>query len=374
MDLREASAGGYELGRLATPCAGFPRGQYVAVWREGEVRRRYRLGICLSRPVAEGEAALLRFVRQRQAAILEGTGKTIGDIWAAYTRDREIEGKKTDILKYVWRSLSPTFAHLQPQDVEQTVDVAGQRRTVCHRYAYEREQAGKSRDTIWTELTRLRTALNWAAKRRHIAVAPIVWVPAAGKSRDTHLSQEEVIKLFRAIKSSHVRLAMVLAMTTTSRKGAILELQWPQVDFDAGKIDFRSQRERSILDASHKKGRAVVLMSRVARVFLEEAHRIRLTDHVIEYNAKPVGDIKKAIQRAVRAAGLEGRYIGLHALRHSTASWLADDQVDMRVIQRLMGHEDVGTTATIYAKQTTRVQADAINRIDDKVAKIVGGS
>lgn len=368
-----AQEAGYELGRLETRSENYPHGQYVVTWWEGGSRRRFRLGICLTRPEVEAQAALLKFVRQRQAAMLEGTSKTIGDIWSAYVRDREIEGKRIEILGYVWKSLGRHFAALQPRDLEQVVIVDGEERTPCHRYALARSNAGIARSTIWTELTRLRTAINWAAKRRHIPVAPHVWVPAADAPRDTHLTEAEVIAFFNELKSPHVRLSVVLAMTTTARKAALRELRWPQVDFERGIIDLRSQRERSILDSSHQKSRAIVPMSRLARVFLEDAHRGRLTDHVIEHNGRSAGDVKKSIQRAVVRAGLGGRYIGLHALRHSAASWLADDQLDMRMIQRLLGHEDIGTTERIYAKQSAGFLNEAVENIDRRVMRIVEG-
>lgn len=53
-----------------------------------------------------------------------------------------------------------------------------------------------------------------------------------------------------------------------------------------------------------------------------------------------------------RQAGFGGRFIGLHALRHAVATWLAEADVDMRHVQRFLGHEKLATTETIYAKPT----------------------
>jgi integrase len=345
------TVGEYELGRLGTPCGEFPRGQYCAVWREPSgKRRRHRLKVGLERPQSEAEGALNLFVRQRESIQLADAGCTINSLFELYIKDRRREGKQASVMEHNWRAMRQTFGHLQPADLEKIVVVDGEERTLAHQYAFERHAKGIKRATIWTELTRLRTALQWAAKRGHIAKAPYVWAPSKGEARDPQLTVEEVWAFLDACKMPHVRMSLLLGASTTARKGAILDLQWPRVDFERRLIDFRTDAERSILDTSHKKKRAIVPMNNLLYEALLEAKRVARTSYVIEWNGHKVGDPKKAIQRAAKAAGLGGRFIGLHALRHAGATWLAEDDVDMRHIQRFLGHEELDTTETTYAK------------------------
>lgn len=367
------AVGEYELGRLTVASQGFSRGQYCAVWREGTQRRRYRLKVGLERPEREGQAALDLFARQRTAASAADQVWTIKALFDGYVKDRRKEGKQVKVMEDNWKALHPTFGHLQPADLTKTVMVGGEERTLCHKYALKREAAGIARATIWTELTRLRTAMDWSEARGYIAKAPFVWAPNRGAARDPQMSPEEVWKLLDACKMPHVRLSLLLGASTTARKGAILELKWPRVDFERRLIDFRTEEERSILDTSHKKKRAIVPMNNLLYEALKEALKGARTEHVIEWNGRGGVDPKKAIQRAVKAAELTGRYIGLHALRHAGATWLAEADVDMRHIQRFLGHDQLKTTETIYAKPSAAKLSGAADVIELRLRRKKAG-
>ncbi|MEU9065074.1 DUF4158 domain-containing protein [Streptomyces sp. NPDC048430] len=55
------------------------------------------------------------------------------------------------------------------------------------------------------------------------------------------------------------------------------------------------------------------------------------------------------------------RRIRFHDLRHSTATLLLEQGVELVVIKELLGHAHIGVTATVYAHVRIRLQRDAID-------------
>ena len=76
--------------------------------------------------------------------------------------------------------------------------------------------------------------------------------------------------------------------------------------------------------------------------------------------------LQKAVKRAVRQAGITKRATS-HTFRHSFATHLLENGVNIRVIQVLMGHSDVKTTE-IY----THVMDRGINEISSPLDRVMG--
>ena len=55
------------------------------------------------------------------------------------------------------------------------------------------------------------------------------------------------------------------------------------------------------------------------------------------------------------------RRIRFHDLRHSAATLLLEQGVELVVIKELLGHAHIGVTATVYAHVRLRLQRDAID-------------
>ena len=80
--------------------------------------------------------------------------------------------------------------------------------------------------------------------------------------------------------------------------------------------------------------------------------------HVLE------SGLQKAVQRAAHVAGIDKK-VGCHTLRHSFATHMLEDGVNIRVLQELLGHADVKTTE-IY----THVMAKDIRHLQSPLDRL----
>lgn len=344
---RKYAVGRYRLGQL--------KGQAVVTWRDEDGPHRRRMGVAASE--IEARALLDAWVR-RVALVRAGTSKTVGELWRAYEQDRLADGKQPAQFRDSWKALAPRFENLPVDAI--TADV-------CRDYTRQRIAAGVSQGTVWTELTKLRSCINWALKRRVIQVAPYVWIPSKPPPKQRVLTPEEAIALIDACVMPHVRLFVILGLTTGARPGALTTLTWDRVDLERRTIDLREPEVPDPLTKKVRKGRGVVPMTDEARAALQEARAGALTPYVIEWDGAAVAKIRKGFMAAVERAELKD--VTPHTLRHTSASWMEAAGVEMERIARHLGHRDPMTTRTIYAKPEVESMRASAEVVDIKIRR-----
>jgi len=65
-------------------------------------------------------------------------------------------------------------------------------------------------------------------------------------------------------------------------------------------------------------------------------------------------------------AGITGRFFGAHAIRHSVATLIADQ----RMVQKMQGHQDFGTTDRIYAHHSRGYLEPSVAIVDKTLSGI----
>ena len=321
------------------------RGGLCVYWDDPETgkRKRYQLE-ARTRKEAEAEAI---DVFRRETFRSTPKGATVDQIWAAYVRD--LGDKPTaKTMGYTGKAILPHFGPFQPQDID---------KALCQAYQRTRKAEGKKQGTIWTELGHLQSALNFGKKARMFEGAtPHIWRPAKPDSDKRILNTGEIRALISSAHDPHIRLALILLLSTAARVGAVLDLTWDRIDLERGVINLRNE------DGATRKGRAVVPMNASTRAALQTANEAALSDFVIEYAGGPVKSIRKGVSNAIERAGIG--HVTIHELRHTAAVHLLGAGIPIEKVSQYLGHSNVQITFKTYARFLPDQMQDAAEVLD----------
>lgn len=268
-----------------------------------------------------------------------GPRDTVAEIIAGYLDEKDHTAADGERLRYAWKRLAPHFGHLRPDQIT---------RTECRAYvAARRKQVADG--TILKELRTLRAGLRW-----HDRNTPATFeMPSTPPPKSRSLSRKEYARLLAAAKAPHIKLFIILAIATASRKEALLDLTWERVDFERGRI---------ALGEGRGKGRATVPMTTTAREALEQARKASVSGYVIEYAGVRVQSVKTGFRAATRAAKLAD--VTPHTLRHTAAVWMAEAGIPMSQIAQYLGHSDSRVTERHYARYSPEFLKGAADALE----------
>jgi len=247
----------------------------------------------------------------------------------------------------------------------------------CRLYAAERRSEGyevgpKSArrrkpvadGTIIRELVTLRAAFKWAVDEKWISAAPYVEVPSAPEPKDRWLTRAEAAALLGGCVDFHIKVFVMLALHTAARRAAILGLQWADVDLNAGRLSYGTGRGN--------KGRArQVPINPELMTYLQRARELAQSEWVVEFAGSQVGSVRTGFMAACRRSGLSG--VTPHTLRHTAATWAAQQRVPMWEIAGLLGHSDVQMVEQVYGHHSPdhlRAAAGAVGRVSSPIGEV----
>jgi integrase/recombinase XerD len=178
------------------------------------------------------------------------------------------------------------------------------------------------------------------------------------------LSRQEVASLIAAAPSIKYQTALSVAYGAGLRVGEIVQLR--VADIDSQRMTLRVEQGKG------RKDRYAILpplLLQRLRAWWKSAHaegRIR-ADGWLFPGADPMlplstRQLNRVVHAAAEAAGIEKR-VAMHTLRHSFATHLLEQKVDIRVIQVLLGHKKLETTS-MYAQVATEVLREVISPIE----------
>jgi len=208
-------------------------------------------------------------------------------------------------------------------------------RSVCLRCGWKRKDlpVPVSLQTINHDHTALTHMLNIARSPRFKLIvdnpASHVPKPDPKNERDRIASVEEWVR-WKAVAAPHIRRFMTVAYLVGPRRGELLKLEWPDVDF--------RRREFVLRKTKNGESRVVPMTPEVHEVFRELWRERRLdTPKVFLYKGRPMKNIRTAFAAACRRAGITN--LRVHDFRHTASTNLRRAGVDTMTAMKIVGHK-----------------------------------
>jgi integrase len=193
-----------------------------------------------------------------------------------------------------------------------------------------------------------------------------------------------IAKLLTDAEDTRTWPLIALAVAGGMRRGELAALRWENVDLEERTIHVRGSyaeipgRVWLKLPKSNEPRRidlpelAIQALRRQRK--LQAADKLRAGGFYRDdgYVFTPEGGghytpngLYKAFARSAKRAGLG--LTKLHAARHSYATWLIANGVDVAIVSKLLGHSEITTTLRTYAHTIEGAGRDAVRKIDDQL-------
>jgi site-specific recombinase XerD len=166
------------------------------------------------------------------------------------------------------------------------------------------------------------------------------------------LSKEEVLRLLAAMHKLNYRIMLMTAYSAGLRVSEVARLRVE--DIDCGQMLIRVRQGKG------QKDRYVMLSATLLEVLGGYAKLAQSTDWL--FPGERAGHyisprtLNRACKAAAKAAGIQKR-ITMHTLRHCFATHLLESGIDIRTIQKLLGHAKLETTSRYTHVSTAKIRS-----------------
>lgn len=163
--------------------------------------------------------------------------------------------------------------------------------------------------------------------------------PRAEKKLPIVLSVDEVQRMFNVCENKKHKVILALLYSCSLRVSELINLKWSHID--------RSRMIINIIQAKGKKDRQVPLNDKLINLLEDYYREYSPKEYVLngqfdlKYSDRSVGEVVKQL---ASKAGIKNKRVYTHLMRHTSATHLVENGIDINIIQKLLGHASVRTT------------------------------
>ena len=195
---------------------------------------------------------------------------------------------------------------------------------------------------------------------RNNPVADLSFSVGSSNARDRWLSFDEEDLLLQCASPEWLSRVIIFALQTGMRRSEILALKWSSVDF---------QQRFVTVERSKNNQKRSIPMSNVLYKLLRQPKIINFSERVFPYKATA---LKDAFERARDKAKLKD--FRFHYLRHTFATRLVQNGVDLYKVKELLGHKTIAMTMRYahHCPESLRSSVEVLDKISYKSATLRG--
>jgi integrase/recombinase XerD len=183
--------------------------------------------------------------------------------------------------------------------------------------------------------------------------------PKADKKLPIVLSQQEVQKMFSACENLKNKVILALLYSCGLRVSELINLKWINID--------RSRMIINIIAGKGGKDRQVMLSEKLIPLLEEYYFEYKPKEYILngqfdlQYSSRSVGEVIKQLGAKARI----NKRVWTHQMRHNCFTHLVENGIDLHLIQKIAGHNNIKTTQ-IY----THISHNLISKIQSPLAQI----
>ncbi len=235
------------------------------------------------------------------------------------------------------------------------------------RFRASRLKKGNSKSTCNRYLQLAGKMFSLAVEEGYLEANPVRKIKSFSEKdtkKERILTYEEEEKLMENC-SPNLKPIITVALNTGMRRAEILGLKWNQIDFEARMI--KVERTKS------EKVRYIPINDDLFKHFLKLKSDNGQSPFVFlnPETKQPFLDMKTPFKRACRISGIEG--MRFHDLRHTFATRLIANGIDIETVRDLLGHHSIVVTQRyVHSSDERRRKAvEILTKKNEKKEKMV---
>lgn len=255
-----------------------------------------------------------------------------------------------------------------------------------------KRNAHPSKTTVHKTVKAAKQACKWAHDAELIRKNPFrkIPMPPKGEAKRTFLNERDAGKLLKAaeeytlenmssntkrsVKNASCGLMVVLAMMTGLRRGELLTLKWSDIDFDNKKISVNTALKSDGKEGVPKTKTSVRVLS-ISNDTVSFLKQYKAYQDALNLNTETSGLMQQSDGRMLSgntfehwwrkwadSQGFDG--LLFHGLRHTHATLLIANGVDVKTVQARLGHSSAMITLDVYSHALPSLDAAAADELD----------